>query len=41
VAKELATLWDMDIEEVAERTTLNALALFEPEQTQTTKNAHV
>lgn len=40
VAKELGALWDMDIEEVAERTTQNALALFEPEQAQTTKNAH-
>jgi len=40
VAKELGTLWDMDIEEVAERTTQNALALFEPELAQTTKNAH-
>jgi TatD DNase family protein len=40
VAKELGTLWDMDIEEVAERTTQNALALFEPELAQTTKKAH-
>jgi Tat protein secretion system quality control protein TatD with DNase activity len=40
VAKELGTLWDMDIEEVAERTTQNALALFEPELAQITKNAH-
>jgi TatD DNase family protein len=40
VAKELGTLWDMDIEEVAERTTQNALAFFEPELAQTTKNAY-
>jgi len=40
VAKELGALWDMEIEEVAERTTQNALALFEPELAQTTKNAH-
>ena len=40
VANELANLWDMPIEEVAERTTRNALALFEPKLASINKENH-